>query len=54
MELAVVVHFSITTAMGFFRCRDGNGQMVRLAELCDGNATCDDGFDEINPLCAGT
>ena len=40
--------------MGFFRCRDGNGQMVRLDELCDGNATCDDGFDEINPLCAGT
>ena len=39
--------------MGFFLCRDGGEQRVRLSELCDGTADCAGGFDEVNPLCAG-
>ena len=38
--------------MNLFQCR-GSRELIPLTELCDGTAFCADGFDEVNPLCAG-
>ena len=35
-----------------FECQ-GSREVLNLTAICNGTAECEDGMDELNPLCAG-